>query len=907
MTVLRPASLLALLATLALHPLSARDLLIDQRGGADFKTLASAAAAARAGDTLIIAKGSGPYREPLSINQPGTSAAPITVEGNGETITGFSTLTGFYREDDAGPWLVRLPHAFPVVLTFQGRRILQDQATGQLLGPVRLRPDAVTLELSADTPIEGWEVSTRQNVVRIRDVSHHVYRNIVATGSLNDGFNLHGTGSGLRFENIVGAQNLDEGFSAHDTINCEISGGDFWGNDNGLTNIGRSALRARDLKCHDNIGFGFFLSSQARGELSHVDSWGNGVSQIRFEPRTSGTCENVRAWAMPSTNRPWVSHQEAAPTIATAALANAAANPDPERWTGRPALVSSPAPVSGQLVQMLPPEHTSPADELNTLIQTAITSGQPSLRLPAGTIRLDQTIEIKRAKNLEIDGTGTTLVMTGATQSTLRIKDCDGLTLRGLTLDYDPLPFTQGVITRADARTVEFTVDEGYPDLDADYKGATYFFTPDGKRHSSFADFYKSSRFDVVSPRKGRAHFGENLPAIPSAGDLMVVDRRHMPGVASAVEIRGNTGPVSIREVTMRASPSIAFVGRYGEGLVTFDHVTIRPGPPPTNATRPRLLSTNADGINFAQSRVGPLVENCDFSGMGDDSFNVHGFLFPVMRVLSPTRLLIAYKYGAGSFTRPIRAGDTVRLHSEGAFAIVGRSALSAFTPLDSPGDITAAEFRALFPTYRSDSYTVYRVDLTSPLDARPGQWIDLPALNCPGYVVRENYFHDHRGRGLRIMGDDGLVENNRFERITKSAISVGPEIAYWREAGWVENLVIRGNTLRDIGTDISLAAANSYVPGAIGIFVRTDRPLPPHPNENRHIVIENNRVENCSVAGIHAYAARDLVIRGNTLVRTNLTRGTGTEPSNGLVTNGPISVSAAENVTQKDNTILKP
>ena len=186
-------------------------------------------------------------------------------------------------------------------------------------------------------------------------------------------------------------------------------------------------------------------------------------------------------------------------------------------------------------------------------------------------------------------------------------------------------------------------------------------------------------------------------------------------------------------------------------------------------------------------------------------------------------------------------------------------------------------------------------MDLAAPVALRPGRWFDCPAVNSGGYVVRDSYFHDHRGRGLRIMAGDGLVENNRFERLTKSAISIGPELGFWREAGWVANLRIVGNRIREVGIDRSLAADGSYVPGAIGIFVHTQSGKPPYPAGNENIVIENNVVEDVSVAGIHAYAARGITLRGNTFARTNLVRAAGhVDPVNRLRTSGPVSVDDA-------------
>ncbi|CAF3296443.1 unnamed protein product, partial [Rotaria socialis] len=211
-----------------------RELLVDQRGGTPYNTLAAAASAAVAGDTIIPAKGSGPYRDPLIIKRSGTITAPIVVEGNGETITGFNTVNFTLS---GGVWIYTLSNTFdvaPVVIAWQGRRILQDQTTGAFLGPITLRADGKTLELNANTSADNWEISARLFVVALNTVSHHLYRNLIATGSLNDGFNLHGEGMDIGFENIAAYNKLDKGFSAHDTINCTINGARFWANDNGF-------------------------------------------------------------------------------------------------------------------------------------------------------------------------------------------------------------------------------------------------------------------------------------------------------------------------------------------------------------------------------------------------------------------------------------------------------------------------------------------------------------------------------------------------------------------------------------------------------------------------------------------------------------------------------------------------
>jgi len=358
--------------------------------------------------------------------------------------------------------------------------------------------------------------------------------------------------------------------------------------------------------------------------------------------------------------------------------------------------------------------------------------------------------------------------------------------------------------------------------------------------------------------------------------------------------------------VTLLASPSLGVAGRYCEDTVTFRRFKLAPGPVPPGATRPRLFSTNADAINFVQCRRGPVIEHCDISRQGDDALNIHGMFLPVVRVVSPTRFLTVFPYGPGGFVAPMRPGDPIRLYRAPGFAIVGDTTLASIRTLSDTGDITSGEVKTCFPTYGSARFTVYQVDLRTPapLDAN-GLWFDSPAVNGDGFIVRDSRFHDNRGRGLRVMASDGVIENNRFERITQAAISIGPELGYWREAGWVKNLRVTGNTLRDIGVDASLSAVSSYAPGAISIFVRTDAGKPPYPPGNGHIVIENNTIDGCSVAGIHAYAAGDLTIRNNTLRNTNRIRSAGwSDPIRRLVTTGPISTDGVSGITLSGNTL---
>ncbi|MFA6961674.1 MAG: hypothetical protein WC205_13045 [Opitutaceae bacterium] len=310
--------------TMTLTTAAPRVIRIDRRGGADYTTLAQAISAGlNPGDTLQLAPGSGPYREVLYIPGSGTFYSPIIFDGSGETVTGFDVLGGFqtingvttcdltpYWTSSAaaqgfskvnGRWAATsVPSTsaqpVPFVITYNGERVVQSATVrttppagspagtlgklGQLTRYATLSDDGNTLTLLPWVSTDGWEISTRSFAVRIYNASHHIYRNLKASGSLNDGFNLHGDGTDLVFEDIEGLNNLDEGYSAHDTISSTILRGLFYRNDNGLFNVNASRLAAADIACYDNVGDGIAFSNTATADIVNLRVARSGVRDL---------------------------------------------------------------------------------------------------------------------------------------------------------------------------------------------------------------------------------------------------------------------------------------------------------------------------------------------------------------------------------------------------------------------------------------------------------------------------------------------------------------------------------------------------------------------------------------------------------------------------------------------------
>lgn len=501
--------------------------------------------------------------------------------------------------------------------------------------------------------------------------------------------------------------------------------------------------------------------------------------------------------------------------------------------------------------------------ELQREIDAGIRCGKKEIVLSRPEYRLDRTLQLKKLNGVTVNGNGARIVMTRPVHA-VRITGCRGLTLKGLSVDYDPLPFTQGVVTSVskDFQVVEFTIDKGYPDLTAPYAvGRLHLFAADGRTWKrEAADLY--GKTEILDTRRGRFRSFKPEPAF-APGDRVALNLRRN----GAFYLTG-CGPVRFENITVYACPSLGFCNRFSEGGDEFVNVKIMRGPRPAGAETDRLLSSCADGVNYAYIRRGPTLINCDFSFMGDDSVNLHSVALPVVKVLNGTTFDTLRPYKQEEFGKVIRPGDKLRLLDPSDYSVAGEAVIRSFRPSPRSYDRETLGRFYFDRGHGLHEWTAYEVVLEpdgTPL--KPGLFFDIPAIGANDYVIRDSYFHDHRGRSLRIMASNGVIENNRFERIKHAAITVGAEYGYWREAGWVENIQIRNNRIRDVGCNMMLQP-DSYANGAISVFARLEDYSGSFKG-NRNITISGNRIDTCPAAGIFIFAADGVRLQGNRLVNT--------------------------------------
>lgn len=104
--------------------------------------------------------------------------------------------------------------------------------------------------------------------------------------------------------------------------------------------------------------------------------------------------------------------------------------------------------------------------DVQALVDRQVARGQDVVTIPAGRYRVaphgGRHLILSGLTNATVDATGVEIVCT-AYANALVVTNCSGLTVRGLAIDYDPLPWTQGRVTAVDAKTRTAEVDAMNP------------------------------------------------------------------------------------------------------------------------------------------------------------------------------------------------------------------------------------------------------------------------------------------------------------------------------------------------------------------------------------------------------------------------------------------------------------
>jgi len=482
------------------------------------------------------------------------------------------------------------------------------------------------------------------------------------------------------------------------------------------------------------------------------------------------------------------------------------------------------------------------------------------LKVEEGTYQLDPEPGLQGAtiphfreqdlQNITIDGNGATFQFSDPTLAGIALIDSTDITIRNLTLDYDPVPLTQGVIRAIDrdGRTITLEIDKGYPSLDHEM----FEVSPNvwASVHTKDGEFVRGIRrkgdpdkhFQSIEKIDDRRFIltlnnFSNMLGLQENRKLVIVTREHH-SVLRFYKVDG----LHLENITVNASRGAVFSIQLCENPLV-RNCTIAP---PGNSNR--LIGANADGVRFINCIAKPIVENCRFEYLEDDGIVVQHTLAPV------TEFFNEHTIRVGS-VHPVvaKVGDVFGVMSPDGTRKEDLPPVADIRIRQRSGDedTRAKPERLIF-----DEPVIDKVS--------KGDLIGNLSTASHDFQIRNNTLRNHRASLIRVSASNGVVEDNTIEGSHQSAVELISEgtLQPFAPKSWVSNVTIRDNTISRPGLN--------YFAGKQPAGIRVAHTSPPsvsgNGRPNRHITISNNSIQNGARQGILCQDVMDVRLMGNSI-----------------------------------------
>lgn len=486
---------------------------------------------------------------------------------------------------------------------------------------------------------------------------------------------------------------------------------------------------------------------------------------------------------------------------------------------------------------------------------------------------IDYQINFHNLSNIIIEGNHATFLFHHI-KPLLHIHNCKQIIFKNIYIDWDYDLASPGIIEKKDGKTY-IRIMEGWDTKDlplsavAEYDTTKWGWKMDGLELGGLngANMYYPDFSLQISPGLYEA----NEFSMFKEGMTVIV--RHYVYEAAAITISGfSSSDLTFDSITIYHNPGHAFFSNgCGRGL-HFKNCTIGRKP-----NTHRLIANTADGIHLYECEGDILVEDCDFSYMGDDSINFHGVWY---RVLSKN----------GTHVSLQRSRKGMPYIKEGNHLIFRKAGNLNFL-LDAKIEKLSLEGSIAYVT----------LDKELPDEVAIDDYVADTLRTSSRFIIQNNHFHDHRARGMLIQATKGIIRNNHIENVMGAGIQITSDSSFWQEGFGASNILIENNKIIGVNKTSCLAYRMDRHPAAINIVLDTEKGIGETPfHEN--IMIRNNEIANSPGMALFIASAKNVTIMQNHFTNFGYcispkARGTSLDPFHGLC-----MVTKAENIWIEKN-----
>ena len=451
----------------------------------------------------------------------------------------------------------------------------------------------------------------------------------------------------------------------------------------------------------------------------------------------------------------------------------------------------------------IPDDDKPDAAAIRSAMAAAVKAGRPArIVFEPGVYRLEapeqaavrranryHTLFVEKARDLVLEGNGAKMRIMDPTVGFLLVLESERVIVRDFEVDFEILPFTAGVLTKVDAENgiLELEIVPPHPSLDLPHFQSERYSRWGSVLHAEIPGRLKDNTHDHFET-ESITGLGDNRYRIivkpHQRGDYMrsiAVGDRYMQ--QTRVDNAGLTQTnlskdITYQRITSYASAGGVYLGQRNERVNFLEcRALIAPG---------RWKNANSDGIHLQNERVGPWVENCVFEGLSDDCVNFYMRPFFVASGEGKSWVIVKKPGHASAATIPAEAmffavGETIGFYDATRGRLAGRGKVVSYDAgtgrlvLDAPieGEVS--------PGHEWRNTQIYNLDMGG------------------GFVVRGNRFANSRRYGLFLKSGSGVVEDNVFEGLAGSAVTMH-NAATWPEGLWCRGVTVRNNRISDCG-----------------------------------------------------------------------------------------------------------
>lgn len=468
-----------------------------------------------------------------------------------------------------------------------------------------------------------------------------------------------------------------------------------------------------------------------------------------------------------------------------------------------------------------------------------------ALNIPHGTYSFDDPkilqrnmgghIQVAGRRDFTIQGNDSTFIFHHL-RNGFDFSDCQRVLITNLTIQWDLDLAVPATVSVANNLKV-LIVDPSFPISQSTPVGAVTEYDIQNLR-------WKMNAKEIYRPKNVTLSAPQTLssPDFSMFAEGSTVAVRTYVYAARGFEFSfGNNADLTFDHVTVKNCPGMAFVGYGADRGFRFTHCAIERRDPLRD-----LVSTGADGIHIGMSRGDCIIENCDFSYLGDDAVNIHSiWMNMVDRVDDHTAKISTIVYDPTY----VSVGDQLQFLQSANLQPIGQS------------HVTAVVYDAA-----AQAYTI-TFDERLPDTLSAGSCVANLNRNSARYVVRNNQFHDHRARGVLAQAPDGLITNNHIQNVMGAAIQLTADNADWHEGYGCTDVSITNNVCEGCNGGLWGGFKNEpgICMGVINVFCQTAQGAGDYATHQR-ILIANNTVKNTPNISFFVSSAADLTLKDNVI-----------------------------------------